>query len=53
MKKAPRAKNRTVEISKTLSFILRHGATKEGLNITSDGYVSVKELLAWKGLTDL
>ncbi|KAJ8670268.1 hypothetical protein QAD02_001527 [Eretmocerus hayati] len=33
------------QISKKLSYILRHGALKEGLNIRSDGYVDVQEVL--------
>ncbi|CAG8444607.1 3437_t:CDS:2 [Ambispora leptoticha] len=35
----------TVRLSKTLSYILRHGATKEGLQLRSDGYIEVDELL--------
>ncbi|CAG8467860.1 595_t:CDS:2 [Ambispora gerdemannii] len=35
----------TVRLSKTLSYILRHGAAKEGLQLRSDGYVKVDELL--------
>lgn len=34
-----------VKISKNLSYLLRHGAVKEGLNIRSDGYVKLDELL--------
>lgn len=34
-----------VRISKTLSYILRHGAEKEGLKIRSDGYVRVTDLV--------
>lgn len=37
--------------SKTLSWILRHGALKEGLNITSDGFVKIEDILSrpkWK-----
>jgi len=33
-----------VVISKALSFILRHGAIKEGLPIRPDGYANVKDL---------
>ena len=36
---------REVKISKTLSWILRHGALELGLNMRSDGYVLVSELL--------
>ncbi|KAF8912386.1 KptA family-domain-containing protein [Mucidula mucida] len=34
-----------VRISKTLSYILRHGAQKEGVPIRDDGYVKVADLL--------
>ncbi|KAJ1991914.1 tRNA 2'-phosphotransferase [Dimargaris cristalligena] len=32
-------------ISKCLSFLLRHGAEKEGLSLRSDGYIAVDQLL--------
>ncbi|KAI9440453.1 KptA family-domain-containing protein [Lactarius indigo] len=35
-----------VRISKTLSWVLRHGAKSEGLFMRSDGYVRVNDLLA-------
>ncbi|KAL1748145.1 KptA family-domain-containing protein [Schizophyllum fasciatum] len=35
----------TVRLSKTLSYILRHGAQKEGIPIRADGYVKVDDLL--------
>lgn len=34
-----------VRVSKTLSYLLRHGAQKESLNIRRDGYVRVDELV--------
>lgn len=34
-----------VKISKTLSYILRHGAAKEGLEMRSDGYIKVDDLV--------
>ena len=34
-----------VKLSKLLSYTLRHGATKEGLNITPAGYVKVSDIL--------
>ena len=41
-----------VKISKTLSYILRHGAAKEGLVMRSDGYIKVDDLVGavirWK-----
>ncbi|KAG9126135.1 hypothetical protein FRC07_004742 [Ceratobasidium sp. 392] len=42
-----------VRMSKTLSYILRHGAAKEGLAIRSDGYVRVTELVSLFGLSGL
>jgi hypothetical protein len=35
-----------VELSKTLSYILRHGAKNEGLAIRSDGYVKLDDLVS-------
>ncbi|KAH9000209.1 hypothetical protein EDB92DRAFT_1932276 [Lactarius akahatsu] len=35
-----------VRLSKTLSWVLRHGAKSEGLFMRSDGYVRVSDLLA-------
>lgn len=32
-------------VSKTLAFLLRHGAEKEGLGIRPDGYLLVDELV--------
>lgn len=37
-----------VYISKTLSWLLRHGAVKEKLNIDSEGFVNVEEILNTK-----
>ena len=42
-----------VRLSKTLSWILRHGAKSEGLFMRSDGYVRVNDLVcsqsgAWR-----
>ncbi|CAG8511919.1 2193_t:CDS:2 [Funneliformis caledonium] len=34
-----------VKLSKSLSYVLRHGAQKEGLNIRADGYVNLHELM--------
>lgn len=36
----------SVELSKTLSYVLRHGAVQEGIPIRSDGYMAIKDLLA-------
>lgn len=38
-------------LSKILSWLLRHGAVKEGLNIQPDGFISVLELLQHKNLS--
>lgn len=35
-----------VELSKALSYILRHGAQREGLVIRSDGYVRLDDLVS-------
>jgi RNA:NAD 2'-phosphotransferase (TPT1/KptA family) len=39
---------REVTISKQLSYFLRHGAVKEGLKITQDGWILVDEILQHK-----
>ena len=36
--------------SKALSWLLRHGAEKEGLAIRSDGFVRLAEILAHRSL---
>jgi len=33
--------NQLVQLSKKLSYILRHGAEKEGLKIENDGYIDL------------
>ncbi|XP_016130212.1 tRNA 2'-phosphotransferase 1 isoform X2 [Sinocyclocheilus grahami] len=38
--------SRDVRLSKSLSYALRHGANKMGLQMNSDGFVFVEELLA-------
>lgn len=35
----------TTQLSKLLSYILRHGAVKENLHISSDGYIAVEDLV--------
>ncbi|CAD6574539.1 MAG: hypothetical protein CYPHOPRED_005450 [Cyphobasidiales sp. Tagirdzhanova-0007] len=42
-----------VRFSKILSYILRHGATKEGLKVRTDGFVRVDELLRRPKLKEL
>ncbi|XP_061135737.1 tRNA 2'-phosphotransferase 1 [Syngnathus typhle] len=39
-------KDRDVRLSKTMSYALRHGANQMGLHLNSDGYLSVRDLLA-------
>lgn len=39
-------KNAQVQLSKYLSFVLRHGAEKEGIAIQPDGFVKVADILA-------
>lgn len=36
------------QLSKLLSFILRHGATKENIEMTPDGYVKVDDLVNYQ-----
>ncbi|KAL4622965.1 tRNA 2'-phosphotransferase 1 isoform X1 [Arapaima gigas] len=43
---APGAQDRDVRLSKALSFVLRHGAAQMGLNMNSDGFLLVEDLLA-------
>jgi 2'-phosphotransferase len=38
----------SVRLSKFLSFVLRHGALKEGIPIRSDGFVAIEDLLKHK-----
>ena len=38
--------NRNVQLSKKLSFLLRHGAAQYRLNMRDDGYVKVSEILS-------
>ncbi|KAI9785134.1 MAG: hypothetical protein M1839_000772 [Geoglossum umbratile] len=45
--------SREVVISKAVSFILRHGAEREGLQLDSAGYAIVEKLLAWHRLKSL
>ncbi|ESK95505.1 trna 2 -phosphotransferase 1-like [Moniliophthora roreri MCA 2997] len=41
----PEQSTRRIQTSRTLSYILRHGAKAAGLSIRSDGFVSVKDLV--------
>jgi RNA:NAD 2'-phosphotransferase (TPT1/KptA family) len=44
---------RMTRISKTMSFLLRHGAQKEGLPIQPNGFVPISDLLAHRNLRSL
>lgn len=35
-----------LQLSKLLSYLLRHGAVKEKLNISSDGFVAVNDIVS-------
>ncbi len=39
-----------VQFSKTMTYLLRHGAIKEDLNISQDGFVKLDDLLDHKTL---
>ncbi len=40
-----RSESPNTKVSKALTYLLRHGAEKEGLSIGSDGFVDVEEIL--------
>jgi hypothetical protein len=42
--------SREVQVSKKLSWLLRHGAEKEGLKLGPGGYINVEEVVSpdWK-----
>jgi 2'-phosphotransferase len=44
---------REVTVSKALSWLLRHGAVKEGVTMDAQGYVACDELLRWHKLKAL
>eukprot|EP01087_Luapelamoeba_hula_P019859 TRINITY_DN6649_c0_g1_i2.p1 TRINITY_DN6649_c0_g1~~TRINITY_DN6649_c0_g1_i2.p1 ORF type:complete len:218 (-),score=35.19 TRINITY_DN6649_c0_g1_i2:333-950(-) len=44
---------RYTNISRTLSYFLRHGAKKHRLTMSKDGYIKISDLLAQKRLRDL
>lgn len=37
-----------IQLSKTLSYLLRHGANKSGLNMRADGFILVADLVYFK-----
>lgn len=40
---------REVQVSKKLSWLLRHGAEKEGLQLGEGGYISLKDVVGLIG----
>lgn len=38
--------SRDVQVSKKMSWLLRHGAEKEGLTLGAGGYMSVQEVVS-------
>ena len=46
-KKSNRSESEEVQFSKSLSYLLRHGAQKEGVAMSEDGWVRVTDALAW------
>ncbi|CAD8186065.1 unnamed protein product [Paramecium pentaurelia] len=42
-----------VQQSKAMSYLLRHGAQKEGIPIRQDGFVLVQDLLNWQTMAKL
>ncbi|MCJ1401168.1 hypothetical protein MMC11_004380 [Xylographa trunciseda] len=45
--------SREVMISKKVSYVLRHGAEKEGLKLDRNGYANCADLLQWRNLRSL
>lgn len=43
----------SIQLSKALSYILRHGAAKEHLKMSADGYISLEAVLARPKLSKL
>ena len=39
------ARKQEINASKTMSYILRHGAEKEGIQMRADGYIYLQDLL--------
>ncbi|KAK3713016.1 tRNA 2'-phosphotransferase [Vermiconidia calcicola] len=44
---------RSVQVSKKLSYLLRHGAEKEGLELDASGFVNVQEILDNRNIRSL
>ncbi|MCJ1465421.1 hypothetical protein MMC07_004039 [Pseudocyphellaria aurata] len=45
--------SRQTTISKATSYVLRHGAAKEGLRLDESGYANVADLLSWRRLASM
>lgn len=45
---SPKTSPHDVSLSKALSWILRHGAINEGLNMSVTGYVNIEDILNHK-----
>lgn len=37
-----------IQLSKLLSYLLRHGAVKEKLVMSPDGFVAVDDIVSWR-----
>jgi len=48
-----KSNNRDTKISKTLSYLLRHGAWKEGLEMREDGFVKILDILQTRSISQL
>ncbi|KAL8796843.1 MAG: hypothetical protein Q9195_000926 [Heterodermia aff. obscurata] len=44
---------RDVQISKAMSWLLRHGAKGEGIKMDANGYINVADLMAWRKFHNL
>jgi RNA:NAD 2'-phosphotransferase (TPT1/KptA family) len=42
-----------ISVSKAMSYVLRHGAEKEGIEMRADGYIKLSDLLAVKSLKQM
>ncbi|MCJ1264376.1 hypothetical protein MMC22_004247 [Lobaria immixta] len=47
------AQSRETTISKATSYVLRHGAAKEGVRLDENGYANVADLLSWHRLASI
>jgi 2'-phosphotransferase len=42
---APLNSQETIQLSKLIAYVLRHGAVKEKLSISPNGYIAVSDLV--------